>query len=517
MMTMQHKFEPFKRRSRLKIAGVTMVAALLAACSSSAPVILEPQADPPLPEIQREFRAAWIATVANIDWPSTPGLSVAQQKSELRRLLDRAVVVGLNAVVLQVRPAADAMYESPFEPWSEYLNGEMGKAPEPYYDPLTFAVEEAHRRALELHAWFNPFRARHRTGTGPADSLHVSIQHPELVRQYGQQLWLDPGDPGARQYSLDVMLDVVNRYDIDGVHVDDYFYPYELKDDEDRIIPFPDDTTWARAQREGFAGSRNDWRRSNIDTFIQRLYTGIHRVKPWVRFGISPFGIWRPGNPPQIMGYDAYDKIYADARKWLREGWVDYLTPQLYWRIDPPQQSYPVLLDWWLEQNIRDRHIWPGNFTGRWPANEIVRQVELTRQRPAATGNVHFSMKWLLRDTAEVSIPLANGPYRAPALVPKTDWLGGRAPAAPVVQSDTLRGQVVLAMKLPDGVPWLWTVRSLTDTGWRTRIVPGWVQTVAFEDGTRPSRVVVTAVSRLGYESRSTVLNAVDQPIAFRR
>lgn len=516
MMTMPRPFDVVVLKVRLKLVGLVLAVAGLAACSSSAPILLEQQPEPPLPEIQREFRAAWIATVANIDWPSQPGLSVAQQQTELRRLLDRAVVVGLNAVVLQVRPAADAMYDSPLEPWSEYLTGEMGRAPEPYYDPLKFAVEEAHRRGLEIHAWFNPFRARHRTGTGPADSMHVSMQHPDLVRKYGPQLWLDPGDPRARQYSLDVMLDVVNRYDIDGVHVDDYFYPYELRDDEDQIIPFPDDTTWAMAQESGFAGSRNDWRRSNIDTFIQRLYTGIHRVKPWVRFGISPFGIWRPGNPPQIMGYDAYDKIYADARKWLREGWVDYLTPQLYWRIDPPEQSYPVLLDWWLGENVRDRHIWPGNFTGRWPADEIVRQVALTRDRPGATGNVHFSMKWLLRDTAEVSLPLANGPYRTQALVPRTDWLGGSAPATPIVQADTLRDAVVLSMRLADDVPWLWTVRVLTDAGWQTRILPGWVQTVSFDSGVRPRRIVINAISRLGHESPGTFLTSGDQPIASR-
>lgn len=495
-----------RRRSSVSL-GAAAVALVLAACSSTEPIRTAVQtAEPPIPDVQREFRAAWIATVANIDWPSQPGLTVAEQQAELRRLLDRAAVVGLNAVILQVRPAADAMYASAYEPWSEYLTGTMGRAPDPYYDPLAFAVDEAHRRGLELHAWFNPFRARHRTGTSPPDSQHVSVRLPELVRTYGEQMWLDPGDPRAREYSLNVMLDVVRRYDIDGVHVDDYFYPYEIKDDEDRIIGFPDDATWAAAQEQGVIGSRNDWRRSNIDRFIESLYNGIHEIKPWVRFGISPFGIWRPGNPPQIKGFDAYDRIYADSRKWLQSGWVDYMTPQLYWRIDPPEQSYPALLDWWLQQNPYDRHIWPGNFTARWSAEEIVRQVELTREMYSPSGNVHFSMKWLLRDTAEVSIPLANGPYREPALVPATSWLGGSVPMAPELAADTLRGRVVVAIRPRGEVPWLWTVQWLSAGKWHARIVPGWKQTYEFGE-TLPARIAIAAVSQLSQQGPRAFLS----------
>jgi uncharacterized lipoprotein YddW (UPF0748 family) len=461
--------------------------------------------------VQREFRGAWIATVANIDWPSRQGLSTPEQMSELRTLLDRAVAVGLNAIILQVRPAADALYDSPIEPWTEYLSGQMGVAPEPYYDPLAFATEEAHRRGLELHAWFNPFRARHRTATTPASGGHVSITHPELVRSYGDQLWLDPGDTRARQYSLSVMLDVVDRYDIDGVHLDDYFYPYEVTDSSGAIVDFPDDSTWAAALESGVIGSRRDWRRSNVDRFIEDLYNGIKEKKVWVRFGVSPFGIWRPGHPPQIQGFDAYDKIYADSRKWLVNGWVDYLTPQLYWKIDPPEQSYPALLDWWLGQNPHGRHIWPGNFTSRvmmeggrgWAADEIAEQVAITRSRPGAGGNVHFSMKSLMRDSSDASYALAADLYSAPALVPETDWLGGTRPGRPSVSADTLGSWILIEMEDRTEQPWLWVVRALVDGRWRVDVEPGWKQLVEYPGTHRPEAVVVSAVSRLGLEGPS--------------
>jgi uncharacterized lipoprotein YddW (UPF0748 family) len=458
--------------------------------------------------MQREFRAAWIATVANIDWPTRPGLSTTAQKMELRRLLDRALAVGLNAVILQVRPAADAMYDSPIEPWSEYLTGTMDVPPEPYYDPLAFAVEEAHRRGLEIHAWFNPFRALHRTATAPPSARHVSVVFPELVRDYGEQKWLDPGDPRARDYSLAVILDVVVRYDIDGVHLDDYFYPYEVTDDNGAIVDFPDDSTWAAALESGLVGSRKDWRRNNVDRFVEDLARGIKEKKPWVRFGISPFGIWRPGHPPQIEGFDAYDRIYADSRKWLVNGWVDYMTPQLYWEIQKKEQSYPALLDWWLEQNPYGRHIWPGNFTSRvmmtgarqWAPTEILDQVLVTRSRDRATGNVHFSMKSLMRDSSAAAPALASQLYNAPSLVPETGWLGGQRPARPELTVDSLRGNTLIEMTSPSSETWLWVIRTLEDRKWTVNILPGWKQLVEYSGTSRPEVVIVSAVSRLGLE-----------------
>ncbi|NDC64745.1 MAG: hypothetical protein EBZ59_12360, partial [Planctomycetia bacterium] len=339
-----------------------------------------------LPAVRREFRAAWIATVANIDWPSRPGLPADEQRAELVRLFDRAVATRLNAVILQIRPCADALYPSALEPWSPYLTGTMGKPPEPVYDPLAFAIEEAHARGLELHVWFNPYRVLHTAPIGPTAPTHASVALPAIVRRYGTYLWFDPGEPAAADRFLEVVTDVVRRYDIDGVHIDDYFYPYPVAGGNGRPAPFPDDRSWRRYVKGGGTLSRDDWRRRNVDLLVQALHDGIHARKPWVRFGISPFGIWRPGHPPQVKGFDAYAQLYADARRWWREGWVDYLAPQLYWPTTKAEQAYPVLLEWWASENARGRHLWPGNFTSRagatgsgaFPVDELLAQIRVT-------------------------------------------------------------------------------------------------------------------------------------------
>lgn len=383
--------------------------------------------EPAAAEAPAEFRAAWVATVANIDWPSRPGLSADQQKQELLAILDRAAELKLNALVFQVRPAADALYRSSLEPWSPYLTGAMGQAPEPDYDPLEMAVAEAHARGIQLHAWFNPYRAGHPSGNHEPSADHISKTHPELVREYGKYLWLDPGEPEAVKHSLAVMLDVVERYDIDGVHMDDYFYPYPIRDDAGQIVPFPDAESY---ERSGTTLERDDWRRQNVDRFVRRLYRRVKAKKPHVLVGISPFGIWRPGHPEGIVGFDQYASLYADARKWLRRGWVDYFAPQLYWTIDSPGQSYPKLLAWWSEQNVQDRHLWPGLFTsrvaskanGNWPVEEIKNQIELTREAPGATGHIHFSMKAIMKNQGGVADMLEKL-YDKPAKAPASPWL----------------------------------------------------------------------------------------------
>jgi uncharacterized lipoprotein YddW (UPF0748 family) len=267
------------------------------------------------PPVEREFRGLWVATVDNVDWPSKRGLTTREQKEELTGILDLAVKLNMNAIVLQVRPCCDAIYDSKIEPWTEYLTGQMGKAPRPYYDPLAFAVEEAHKRGLELHAWFNPYRARIKDSKSPVSRNHVSVTHPELVRSYGKYLWLDPTEQATRDYSLSVIMDVVRRYDIDGVHFDDYFYPYPEKAANNIEMDFPDDASWRRYQKTGGKMSRNDWRRDNVNQFVQAVYEGIKQEKPWVKFGISPFGIWQPKYPAGIAGFNSYDKLYCDSRK----------------------------------------------------------------------------------------------------------------------------------------------------------------------------------------------------------
>ena len=391
-----------------------------------------------LPPPLREFRGVWVASVANIDWPSRRTLTTAQSQAELLALLDRAVSLNLNAVLLQVRPAADALYASKIEPWSEYLTGAQGRAPVPFWDPLEFAVKEAHARGLELHAWFNPYRARNDDARSPLVKSHIARTNPALVKTYGHFLWMDPGEKAVRDRTLAVVLDVVKRYDIDGVHIDDYFYPYRERDRRGRDIPFPDLTSWRKYTKAGGKLSRDDWRRQNVNLLVEALYDGIHKAKPWVKFGISPFGIWRPGNPAQVRGLDAYVELYADSRKWLREGWLDYFTPQLYWPTTKAEQSYPALLAWWAGENLKSRHLWPGNYTSRsggpgrsgWPVSELLEQIKVTRLQAGATGNVHFSMESMLRNQASMNDSLVAGPTPDEWVRPAKNCSGRNGPGA---------------------------------------------------------------------------------------
>ena len=477
-------------------------------------------ADVTVPAPAREFRAAWVATVANIDWPSKSGLTSRQQQEELIALLDRAAQLNLNAIVFQVRPHCDALYASELEPWSEYLTGAMGKPPEPFYDPLELAVQEAHSRGLELHAWFNPYRAEHASSKSVRSANHVSYTNPGIVRVYGNQLWLDPGEPAAADHSLAVIMDVVRRYDVDGIHFDDYFYPYPINDHKKNRIDFPDEQSWLKSQAAGETMSRDDWRRKNVDNFIERVYKGIKQEKPWVKFGISPFGIWRPGHPESIKGFDAYASLYADARKWFREGSVDYFTPQLYWKIDSSGQSYPELLRWWHQQNALGRHLWPGNFTsrvanpevGNWPVGEIIQQIDVTRRQPGATGNVHFSMKALMEDARGVAAALASGPYQEPALVPASPWLGGEPPEMPNV----IFSKSKLRLRMRDKTsPWLWVVQTRSADGWRTKILPGHLGEYDLSGRTNtgaPLQIAVSAVNRIGQAGPVKLLAPREQP-----
>jgi len=394
------------------------------------------------PPVAREFRGLWIASVGNIDWPSRPGLPPDSARRELIRLFDRARASGLNAVIFQVRPQGDALYASELEPWSEFLTGQEGVAPSPWWDPLRFAVDEAHKRGLELHAWFNPYRARHTSAKSAHSRGHMRLARPSLVRQYGRQEWMDPGELAVRQHSIRVILDVVKRYDIDGVHIDDYFYPYKERDRSGRMIEFPDQASFQRYQRSGGTLNRDDWRRENVNTLVRELYERIHAEKPWVKFGVSPFGIWRPGFPQQVSGFDAYSELYADARKWLQEGWLDYFSPQLYWPVQQRGQEYPVLLRWWSEQNAFGRHLWPGNFTSKvgessrtaWRTNEIEHQIRVTRAEAGASGNVHFSAKVFLEDRDSLATRLSRHVYDETALVPASPWMRVARQGSPNVE-----------------------------------------------------------------------------------
>ena len=455
------------------------------------------------PDPPREFRGAWLATVGNIDWPSKPGLPVAQQKAELLALLDRAVQLKLNAIIFQVRPSSDALYVSSLEPWSEYLTGRMGQSPEPLYDPLALAVSEAHTRGLELHAWFNPFRAQHAQAKSPPSPTHFARTHPELVRHYGGELDLDPGEPAARAHVLKVVLDVVNRYDVDGVQFDDYFYPYPVKDTHGQEVDFPDFATW---QKYGAPAGldRAAWRRQNINEFVHSVYAGIKATKPWVKFGISPFGIWRPFNPASVRGFDAYAKLDADSRLWLNNGWVDYMSPQLYWSVASPQQSFPALLQWWQTQNILHRHLWPGLYdaaTGQKFSNdEIARQIDITRARQAH-GEIHFHLRTLLENPA-LNASLRNE-YELAALVPASPWLDAVPPPKPLILAISQTGGLQVNWQpgfLADGQgkpARNWVLQSEINQVWQTKILPPGQNSWYFSHP-MPETVVVRAVDRTG-------------------
>jgi len=490
---------------------------MLAAWSSPAATGYAPSSIPP-PPLRREFRAAWIATVGNSVWPSKPGLSTAEQKAELLAIVDRAAQLNLNALIFQVRPSCDALYASKLEPWSEYLTGTMGEAPSPFYDPLEFIIAEAHKRGIELHAWFNPYRAHHFNATSPIAPNHVSKTRPQLVRRYGRLLWLDPGDREVQEYSLQVVLDVLKRYDVDGIHFDDYFYPYAETGRDGKDLPFPDDVTWRKyGVRSGL--SRDDWRRQNVNTFIERTYRAIKATKPWVKFGISPFGIWRPGHPAQIEGFDAYDKLYADARKWMVNGWADYFAPQLYWSIESRAQSFPVLLNWWDSQNPKQRHIWPGIDTtkllanrrpdGRtattWPPMEIEAQIRLAARQPVSAGHIHWNFRALTRST-DLMLMLERGRYAEPALVPACPWLSTQRLSKPACFIRDLKtGGLRLLGNPPAGeTPRLWALQARIAGGWHTQIVPG--EKLAFSFQKTPDVIAVTPIDRAGVAGKSLVL-----------
>jgi len=484
----------------MRVGLATMLCASLATLAVRA-------GDPP--ELRREFRGVWVATVANIDWPSKKGLSAEDQLKELRAIFDRTVALRMNAVVLQIRPMCDALYKSELEPWSEFLTGICDK--DPGYDPLDFALREAHARGLELHAWFNPYRAHHPSASSPLPDTHLVKKRPDLAKQYGKHYWLNPTHPAVADHTLKVVLDVVRRYDIDGVHMDDYFYPYAEKDEDGRVIPFPDDDTWAAYQKAGGRLSRSDWRRDAVNRFVERLYHDVKKEKNWVKVGISPFGIWRPGHPQGIEGFDQYEGLFADAKKWLNEGWVDYFTPQLYWPIAQEKQSYPKLLAWWAKENTKNRHLWPGNIPSRahdtkrgWTPIEIADQIRATRAQAGATGNIHFSMKPLMRAEGDLADAFAKA-YPDVALVPPSPWLDDQPPAKPTVEWSAEKKDLWIT---PTGEPVrLFVVRRQVAGKWETILQPAnGENSVRVPCPVTAEQVRVTAIDRTGNESAVAAL-----------
>jgi len=519
-----------KRRAVLRAGAALAVMLAAGSCTTpgTMPGIGAPGIEAGPPPIPREFRAAWVASVANIDWPSRTGLTSDEQKREIDQIVARAADLKLNALIVQVRPAADALYASPLEPWSEYLSGVQGQAPEPYYDPLAYWITAAHLAGIELHAWFNPYRARHTSSKSTNAANHIANTHPGVVKDYGGYQWMDPGEAIAAQRTLDVITDVTRRYDIDGVHVDDYFYPYPVNVPGSPIgntapveQDFPDEPSWQRYLAGGGTLARADWRRQNVDRLMQRIYESVHREKAWVRFGISPFGLGRPDRrPPGIAGFSQYDKLYADVETWMERGWLDYLAPQLYWPIDQPAQAFGVLQQYWLGQNPLQRHVWPGLFTSRidgsdksWKPEEILNQVNLTRARAGALGHVHFSMAALMQNRKGIADQLTASAYLAPALIPAATWLGRTPLGAPSARADwsvVAPASVFIQIAAGSGgVPWKYAIWQKNSDGWLFSVQPGQAETtlsLAKDRGLQ--QVVIIPIDRFGNEGQRSVLQA---------
>ena len=462
------------------------------------------------PEPNREFRAVWIATVDNIDFPSKKTLSISEQKAEILRDLDLARNLGFNAVVFQVRPQCDAMYKSTIEPWSEYLTGEMGKPQD--FDPLEFIVREAHARGILVHAWFNPYRALHPSAKTVSPD-HISKRRPDLVRKYGRYMWLDPTEPEVQQYSLSVVLDVVKRYDIDGVHFDDYFYPYKEKDTDGKEIEFPDHAQWEKYLASGGKLSRSEWRRENVNRFIESVGREVRRLKPEVMYGISPFGIWQPMPELGIAGFNAYAELYADAKKWLEDGTVDYLAPQLYWETARRAQSFPILFDWWKGKNPKRRHVWPGiasyriGSTETFTAGEIASQIALTRNASETRGSIQFSFKSVRNDMGGIQSKLRDEVFKHGAIVPRSDWKARRPPSPPAL-SARKQEETIDVSWTPRGNGAFWfVVQALDAKGWSESVVPANVTKMSLSRSRGIERVVVRAADRLGNLSEPAALD----------
>lgn len=492
----------FQRPKRLVWASLMAIGLLLSQIFAYLPNRVLAQTPAVYPA--HEFRGVWAASVANIDWPSQPGLPVERQKAELLTILNKMQELNLNALVLQVRPNFDALYYSQIEPWSGWLTGKQGVAPNPFYDPLEFAIAESHKRNIELHAWVNPYRAQLSPADGSFAPNHIAKKFPQYAYKYGKNIWMDPGAKEVQDQTYNVILDIVKRYDIDAIHIDDYFYPYPVDG-----VEFPDYATYDAYRANGGTLGLEDWRRQNVNKMIQRLSQGIHATKPYVKFGISPFGIYRPGKAPGIVGFDQYAGLYADVKLWLQQGWLDYLSPQLYWKIDPPKQSYPVLLDWWTQQNTKGRHIYAGNFLSQiknadWPVSEMQRQVAISRQRVnnLSLGNIFFSMKIFRDNVKGVNEIFKTSVYPTPALPPRMPWLDNQPPNPPVgVQ---LNGRTLTWQADSSGDVRSWALYLQRGNLWQ-------LVRVLNRDSTSvtlyPGNFVLRAVDRLGNESAEQVFS----------
>ncbi|MGE5679412.1 MAG: glycoside hydrolase family 10 protein [Bacillota bacterium] len=377
--------------------------------------------------IKREFRGAWVATVANIDWPMDRNATPGAQIADLVSTMDKLKAAGINAVIFQVRTECDALYKSSIEPWSYWLTGHQGQAPEPFFDPLEFAIAEAHSRGMELHAWFNPYRAVKTTGEYELASNHVSAVHPDWILTFGSLKILDPGNPEVKTYILSIVSDVLRRYDIDGIHFDDYFYPY---------TPITNEDSLTFVKYKGSFTNIHDWRRNNINDLMAKIYDSVKVVKPRVKFGISPFGIVE-NKYAGTNGFSSYDILYCDPLTWIKNKSVDYINPQLYWEIGHARADYAKLLPWWASVS-NTCQLYIGQYSSSMAApgykgskTELEDQLRMNRSTKNVQGEVFFSSKSITQNFSGFADTLKNNFYKYPALPPLMSWKDAAAPLAP--------------------------------------------------------------------------------------
>ena len=443
---------------------------------------------------KQEFRGAWLHTVYQGQYKKQ---TTAQNQAYLRNLLDSLQLTGVNAVIFQVRPQADAFYDSKLEPWSRFLTDD-GAKPKPYWDPLQFMVEECHKRGMELHAWLNPYRVT----TNAKQTLpkgHIYHKHPERFVRYDGKLYFNPGLPENREFIGKVVEDIVSRYDIDAIHFDDYFYPYPAKGKD-----FDDAAAFAKY---GKGMARDDWRRHNVDLLIEELNTRIKKLKPWVRFGISPFGIWRnkTSDPrgSDTNGLQNYDALYADVLLWEEKGWIDYLLPQLYWELDHKAASSRILADWWNENSGHNRHLYIGQ--------DVERCMSKGELGENVAGNCWWPGYSVTRNSGGVADSLANNLQKDIALVPPSSWLSSTPPAAPAKVSVEPGGVIAWQAPAPQGkigdvtrfVIYRFDSPENIDVNDASAIIAV-VPDMSFKT-TEPGTYVVSALDRVNNESEPSV------------
>ncbi len=439
-----------------------------------------------MPTFSREMRGMWVTTVFNLDWPSNTTRTTAQQQQEAIDMLDMCAAMNVNTVCVQVRSQADSLYSSTIEPWGPMLRGTFGTAPNPLYDPLTYWITQAKARGIQVYAWINPYRAlSSSTSTTPANHISKKAGYTDLypTSATANSVWIDPSGPGAQQ-TKDVINDVVTRYDIDGVIFDDYFYPYPYNS-----VDYPDSDAYAAYQGAGGTLSKKEWRIKNVNDLVQSVNLSIKQIKPHMKFGISPFGIYRSSNgitgdgrprmPSPVIGLNAVDELYADSLKWMQSGWIDFIAPQIYWTIGSTNQPHGTIMNWWVQQNTAGRHVYVANAassvaSGSWSVTELVNQINLARSNAGVTGNIHYRIS-SVQDTATLRNEFTNNTYKEPALIPAYTWIDGVPPLPPLVsltQNTGLGTQTIAWTPFGSEAANWYTVAYLVGTTWTKRIVP---------------------------------------------